>query len=418
MSAERPDARLDPSDLFCLADAEQRPLETEVVSERMRIGLRGRTLLRELRYTSHEWTGGAVRIAAYLAVPLRREPAAAMVFGAGDMDRSSSLARRHGIACLCFDRPGVGQSTGPEDLYENWIGFDDPRESWMWDYVPAAMRAVTYLRELPEIDPDRIGLTGYSRGGTMAFIANGVDPRIRVAVPQASAGDIVRALDLGGWANYLHTDEAGKPRVPDSFYDFARYYDPILYAGTQHGVVMPIIGAQDEFFPLATVKATTEAMGEGCRLELIPNWDHRYFAGDNSHVDAFDNKRAFRQRTHCWLSAAVRCVLRRDGALPSSPELRTDRSAGSVSARVRVDQPARARRAWLWYSTDGAYLFDGLRLRRDGDGFSGELRLPADAAERGALYAEVEYRGGPFVSSLPTLGPGFEQRIRPFPEEE
>ena len=404
-------------DLFPARQAATDPLEVRVVSERLRRRTRRRLLLREVRFDSHEWQQGTVRIAAFVAVPLGLGPVPAMVVGAGDLKRAADFAARHQIGCLCFDRPGTGASTGPADEYANWIHFDHPREGWMWHYVYAALRALTYLQSLPEVDPTRLGITGYSRGDTMAYIANGVDPRICVSVPQASAGGILGAVDVGGWAASLHRDAAGRPYVPEAFYEFARYYDPALYADMQNGLVMPIIGAQDEFFPLETVAGTVRAMSPRCRLELIANWDHAYFAGGNADVDAFDNRRAFRTRTRRWLAAATRCLREGGNTIPPMPVLQVDERGQELHWEITAAHHEDMVRGRLWYSTDGAYTFAATRAVRCAAGFVTRLRLSRDVAAGLAAFAEVEYRQGPLISSLPYLGPAFCQRLRPFPEQ-
>ncbi len=49
----------------------------------------------------------------------------------------------------------------------------------VWDGI----RAVDYLLTRPEVDPDRINITGTSGGGTQAILIAALDPRIKVVVP-------------------------------------------------------------------------------------------------------------------------------------------------------------------------------------------------------------------------------------------
>ena len=50
-------------------------------------------------------------------------------------------------------------------------------------------RAIDYLETRPEIDRSRMGVLGYSMGGTQTFLLTGVEPRIKVAVAVATPAE-------------------------------------------------------------------------------------------------------------------------------------------------------------------------------------------------------------------------------------
>jgi pimeloyl-ACP methyl ester carboxylesterase len=94
-------------------------------------------------------------------------PAVALVLGSDPVDRTyggiaTALARhfaRHGFACLSWDKPGVGESTG------------DFHAQTFRDRAEEALAAVGYLRKRPDIQADHIGLWGHSQGGSVVPLA-------------------------------------------------------------------------------------------------------------------------------------------------------------------------------------------------------------------------------------------------------
>ncbi|HZZ71350.1 MAG TPA: acetylxylan esterase [Pirellulales bacterium] len=86
-------------------------------------------------------------------------------------------------------RPGVRAEMNTPT---NW-GFFSPQaelhlQTFMGLQTLNAVRVLDWFSALPEVDPNRIGMTGASGGGTQTFILSALDPRIAVAFPAVMVG--------------------------------------------------------------------------------------------------------------------------------------------------------------------------------------------------------------------------------------
>ena len=108
-------------------------------------------------------------------------PGIAIVHGAGPDTRenyrliASSLARR-GVAALIYDKRGIGESTGdfPSATFDNLT--DD------------ALAAVGRLRAESSVDPDRVGLAGFSQGAWIIARAAVASDEVAFLVAVSPAG--------------------------------------------------------------------------------------------------------------------------------------------------------------------------------------------------------------------------------------
>lgn len=98
----------------------------------------------------------------------------------------------NGYVCLMIDTLQYGEILG------NHRGtYSDGQ--WWWNsrgYSPAGVeawfgiRAIDYLCSRPEVDPERIGMTGRSGGGSYTWTVPALDERVRVAAPIAGITDM------------------------------------------------------------------------------------------------------------------------------------------------------------------------------------------------------------------------------------
>ena len=98
----------------------------------------------------------------------------------------------HGYACLIIDTLQLGEIAA---IHHGTYRY----HRWWWQargYTPAAVecwngiRALDYLQSRPEVDPERLAVTGISGGGAATFWIAAADERVKVAVPVSGMSDL------------------------------------------------------------------------------------------------------------------------------------------------------------------------------------------------------------------------------------
>ncbi|MFN0018083.1 MAG: alpha/beta hydrolase family protein [Pirellulaceae bacterium] len=99
---------------------------------------------------------------------------------------------RHGYICLVVDTLQLGEIGATHHGTYNL-------ERWWWHsrgYTPAGVeawngvRSIDYLVNRPDVDPERIAVTGISGGGAATFWVAAADERVKVAVPVSGMADL------------------------------------------------------------------------------------------------------------------------------------------------------------------------------------------------------------------------------------
>jgi dienelactone hydrolase len=168
-----------------------------------------------------------------------------------------------------------------------------------WD----VMRLIDYLETRDDIDPRRIGLIGFSKGGIETYLAATADPRIAVAVPCIGVQSFRWAIENNSWQSRIGTvqaafNAAAKDRgIDQPGADFVRtFYDriaPGIYGEFDGPAMLPLIaprpllsinGEIDPRTPMPGLKECADAARAAYRaagaeekfvLHVQPNTAHK-----------------------------------------------------------------------------------------------------------------------------------------------
>lgn len=100
-------------------------------------------------------------------------PAAAS--GRGNALADAALLHQHGYSVFVFDSRRCAENMGPMSL-----GYQEVNE---------VADALTYVSSRPEVDPDQIGIMGFSSAGATAVMAAARFPELRAVVAMGGYGD-------------------------------------------------------------------------------------------------------------------------------------------------------------------------------------------------------------------------------------
>lgn len=136
---------------------------------------------------------------------------------------------------------------------------------FLYDTVWDILRLVDWLVARPDVDPARIGMIGFSKGGMELYLAAAVDSRIAVSVPCIGVQSFRWALDNDAWHSRVGTFQAavdaaardeGAARVDAAF--LRRFYDrvvPGIYSDFDGPRMLPLIAPR----PLLVINGDSDA---------------------------------------------------------------------------------------------------------------------------------------------------------------
>lgn len=293
-------------------------------------------LVQEVYFKGEPFQGKATRVFAYVARPSEGKgpfPAMVLVHGGGGKafrEWAEHWAKR-GYVAIAMDTAGCGPNgpladggpgQGDEAKFHNFTPAET-REMWTYHAVAAVVRAHSLLRSMPEVDRNRVGLTGISWGGYLTCIVAGIDERFKVAVPVYGCGFLG---DNSVWA-----DKSLAAMNPEARKLWLNTFDPSEYVG---GVRHPILffdGSNDFAYPLDSFKKTSQLVPQRYRhTSIILNMPH-------GHIWTFGEVDAF-----------VDSVLRGGKQLPKLGAIKVR----DGTAKASFNSPAAVQKAELIYTFD------------------------------------------------------------------
>jgi dienelactone hydrolase len=214
--------------------------------------------LRRLLYESEAYQGKPTRVFAYYAEPEKidgKAPAMVLVHGGGGTAFAewAQLWAKRGYVAIAMDLAGHGE--GKKRLPDGGPNQDDPsrfgkhelHDMWTYHAVAAVIRANSLLRSLPNVDSERIGITGISWGGYLTCIVAGLDDRFKAAVPVYGCG-------------FIHENSTWLPTfgkmAPDWREKWVENFEPSKYVGQAKMPMLFVNGTNDFAYPLDSYQKT------------------------------------------------------------------------------------------------------------------------------------------------------------------
>jgi uncharacterized protein len=187
-----------------------------------------------------KFTNGQNQLAGILAMPATPEPCPAiiLVHGSGPADRDSNgafIALRehfatHGYAVLCYDKPGVRESTG------DWT------QQAFHDRALEVIAALHFLQTYPGIEAQPIGLCGGSQAGWVMPIAAQLTNDVAFIISISGAAVTVREQEAYRIEHQLRAEGFSETEIDQAL----RIYERRVEMIGQGAAVGEIMAMQSE----------------------------------------------------------------------------------------------------------------------------------------------------------------------------
>ena len=194
---------------------------------------------------------------------------------------------------------------------------------WLYDTVFDVTRLIDYLQTRPDVDPTRIGLMGFSKGGMETYLTAAVDPRVAAAVPCIAVQDFRWELDHDRWHHRIGTvqgafDAAAKeggadpnsPAFVQQFYDRVvpgidgEFDCPAMLSLIAPRPLLAVSGENDPINPLPSAEVAAAAATAAYAAAGAPDRFHFVVEPKVGHA-VTDN---YRRQITAWFKQQLRAT--------------------------------------------------------------------------------------------------------------
>jgi len=283
------------------------------------------------------------------------------------------LLVRNGMAALCYDPIDQGEriqllTAGGKPIFQGVAAHGQIGKGSMllgrntatfhiWDGI----RGLDYLASREEIDPDRLGCTGNSGGGTLTSYLMALDPRIKCAAPACYLTSMARLLETAGpqdaeqnihgqigfgmdHADFLHM-RAPQPTLmctaTRDFFDVGGAWDTFREAKRLYGRL--------GFPERVDLVEADEKHGFSVRLrEGAVRWMRRWLLGRDDAIVEPDLTSLLLAPEEAWCT-------------PTGQVVRLDGTRTTYELNIEYESELARRREAIWAGADHAEALDAVR---------------------------------------------------------
>jgi len=246
--------------------------------------------VRQVYYPGENYKGKQTKVFAYYGKPEGQGPFPAMLLVHGGGGKAFPDWVKHwnirGYCALAMDLAGNGPKgrlpeggpdQGDEEKFQDFKD-DNLKDMWTYHAVAAVLRGHSMMASFPEVDRNKIAVTGISWGGYLTCIIAGMDDRLKAAVPVYGCG-------------YLHENSVWKENRLDKMdalrrEKWVRNFDPSTYLPGVTCPIMFINGTNDFAYPLDSYKKCYDLVKEKKTLSVKVRMPHGHI-WTFKEVDAF-----------------------------------------------------------------------------------------------------------------------------------